>query len=276
MFKNRYTNLREHLNKRMSQTTLFVDCPVCSQSFVNWTINQHIEECLLRMDDKTLNKEGNKNTTSSVKLCKSPEMAQNRTKLKSFSNGSKPSKSQESVGNKKNKPSFFASPPLKRARVDNIKSQAKQNDENGLQMQSMMSSKQNTPQEVNEAKGKARFLPLAEKLRPQTLQEYVGQTQILGDKSMLKKLLEADEIPSMIFWGPPGCGKVIYIPMLCEGRMGKGSDWILNTKLQGTGGGGGGEEAQHSLSHRELEFFPMLLWEALMVHAAFSHLTQVW
>ena len=219
----------------MSQTTLFADCPVCSQSFVNWTINQHIEECLLREDDRTLNKEGNKNTTSSVKLPKSPEMAQNRTKLKSPSNGSKLSKSQESVGNKKNKPSFFTSPPLKRARVDNIiKSQAKQNDENGQQM---MSSKQNTPQEVNEAKGKVKFVPLAEKLRPQTLQEYVGQTQILGDKSMLKKLLEADEIPSMIFWGPPGCGKVIYISMLCEGRMGKGSDWILGTKLQGRGGG---------------------------------------
>ena len=49
--------------------------------------------------------------------------------------------------------------------------------------------------------------PLAERLRPATLDEFLGQSKILGPQSMLRKSLENDTVPSMIFWGPPGCGK---------------------------------------------------------------------
>ena len=49
--------------------------------------------------------------------------------------------------------------------------------------------------------------PLAERLRPQTLDELLGQNKILGEQSMLRRSLENDSVPSMIFWGPPGCGK---------------------------------------------------------------------
>ena len=49
--------------------------------------------------------------------------------------------------------------------------------------------------------------PLAERLRPQNLDEFLGQNKILGEQSLLRKSLENDKIPSMIFWGPPGCGK---------------------------------------------------------------------
>lgn len=52
------------------------------------------------------------------------------------------------------------------------------------------------------------FKPLAERMRPKTLAEYVGQSKVLGSNSLLRTLLEAEEIPSMILWGPPGCGKV--------------------------------------------------------------------
>lgn len=50
-------------------------------------------------------------------------------------------------------------------------------------------------------------IPLAERLRPTTLDEFMGQNKILGAGSLLRKSLESDSIPSMIFWGPPGCGK---------------------------------------------------------------------
>lgn len=50
-------------------------------------------------------------------------------------------------------------------------------------------------------------IPLAERLRPTTLDEFMGQNKILGAGSLLRKKLESDSIPSMIFWGPPGCGK---------------------------------------------------------------------
>lgn len=49
--------------------------------------------------------------------------------------------------------------------------------------------------------------PLAERLRPKTLEEYVGQTHLLGEGKVLRRLIESDNVSSMIFWGPPGIGK---------------------------------------------------------------------
>lgn len=49
--------------------------------------------------------------------------------------------------------------------------------------------------------------PLAARLRPRNLDEYVGQTHLLGPGKVLRRLIESDQISSMIFWGPPGVGK---------------------------------------------------------------------
>lgn len=49
--------------------------------------------------------------------------------------------------------------------------------------------------------------PLAARLRPCTLEEYVGQTHLLGPGKVLRRLIESDQVSSMIFWGPPGVGK---------------------------------------------------------------------
>lgn len=49
--------------------------------------------------------------------------------------------------------------------------------------------------------------PLAARLRPQTLEEFAGQSQLLGKGKVLRRLIESDQISSMIFWGPPGVGK---------------------------------------------------------------------
>lgn len=49
--------------------------------------------------------------------------------------------------------------------------------------------------------------PLAARLRPRTLDEFVGQTHLLGKGKVLRRLIESDQIASMIFWGPPGVGK---------------------------------------------------------------------
>ncbi len=49
--------------------------------------------------------------------------------------------------------------------------------------------------------------PLAARLRPRTLEEYVGQDHLLGKGKVLRRLIENDQISSMIFWGPPGVGK---------------------------------------------------------------------
>jgi putative ATPase len=49
--------------------------------------------------------------------------------------------------------------------------------------------------------------PLADRMRPQTLAEYVGQEHLLGEGKPLRRLIEAGNVHSMIFWGPPGTGK---------------------------------------------------------------------
>jgi putative ATPase len=49
--------------------------------------------------------------------------------------------------------------------------------------------------------------PLATRMRPNSLNAFVGQEHILGKGRVLRRAIEADRIPSMIFWGPPGCGK---------------------------------------------------------------------
>ena len=50
-------------------------------------------------------------------------------------------------------------------------------------------------------------LPLAARLRPRTLDEFVGQKHLLGEGKVLRRIIESDKIGSMIFWGPPGVGK---------------------------------------------------------------------
>lgn len=49
--------------------------------------------------------------------------------------------------------------------------------------------------------------PLAARLRPQSLEEFAGQRHLLGEGKVLRRLIEEDQIASMIFWGPPGVGK---------------------------------------------------------------------
>ncbi len=49
--------------------------------------------------------------------------------------------------------------------------------------------------------------PLAERMRPQTLDDYIGQAHLVGEGAILRKAIEAGRIPSFILWGPPGVGK---------------------------------------------------------------------
>ena len=52
-----------------------------------------------------------------------------------------------------------------------------------------------------------REAPLAERMRPRTLDEFIGQRHILGPGKLLRQLIESDQLTSLIFWGPPGSGK---------------------------------------------------------------------
>nr|XP_023012537.1 ATPase WRNIP1-like [Leptinotarsa decemlineata] len=59
-------------------------------------------------------------------------------------------------------------------------------------------------------------VPLAKKVQPKTFEEFLGQPKVLGKSTVLRSLLEKGEIPNMILWGPPGCGKTSLSGILRE------------------------------------------------------------
>ncbi len=58
--------------------------------------------------------------------------------------------------------------------------------------------------------------PLADRMRPETLEEFLGQDEIIGEKKLLREAIKVDMIPSMIFWGPPGTGKTTLASIIAK------------------------------------------------------------
>lgn len=70
----------------------------------------------------------------------------------------------------------------------------------------------------------AKYAPLADRMRPQSLDEFCGQKHILAKGLPLERVIRADRVGSMIFWGPPGCGKTTLaniISKTCGGEFAK-------------------------------------------------------
>lgn len=74
-------------------------------------------------------------------------------------------------------------------------------------------------------------IPLAERMRPDSLEAFFGQDELVGEASFLRKAIEEGRIPSMIFWGPPGTGKTTLAHIIASKTQ---SDFV---KLSATGSG---------------------------------------
>src|SRR5699024_11800785 len=58
--------------------------------------------------------------------------------------------------------------------------------------------------------------PLANRVRPQSLDEFVGQERVLGEGKIIREMVKNDDLSSMIFWGPPGVGKATLAQIIAN------------------------------------------------------------
>lgn len=65
------------------------------------------------------------------------------------------------------------------------------------------------------------FKPLADRMRPESLADYFGQDQVVGEGKLLRQAIQADRLPSMIFWGPPGTGKTTLAFIIAQATNSK-------------------------------------------------------
>ncbi|KAF7246041.1 ATPase WRNIP1, partial [Varanus komodoensis] len=199
-----------------------VSCPVCLLELPAASINAHLDRCLQQeegTDDPTPERWGSSSSPEAtamglpmkqpcnkkMRLSKSPERSHKEEEPGSSSPSLAPvfslfHKGRNSGGEKSGAPYDAAASPARG------KGEEKQLDGETLAAGVNAS--------VPELRGatlaqKLEGKPLADKLRPNYLGDYMGQTQVLGEHTLLRSLLEAHEIPSVILWGPPGCGKML-------------------------------------------------------------------
>src|SRR5690349_17839663 len=71
-------------------------------------------------------------------------------------------------------------------------------------------------QQALDLTGTAAHAPLAARMRPQTLDEFVGQEHLIGDVGALRRMIQRGHLASMVLWGPPGSGKTTLARLLAE------------------------------------------------------------
>src|SRR4051812_42650114 len=69
---------------------------------------------------------------------------------------------------------------------------------------------------MNAARGREPLRPLADRMRPRSLDEFVGQTQVLGPGKPLRQAIEGGALHSLILWGPPGTGKTTLARLIAQ------------------------------------------------------------
>ncbi len=60
------------------------------------------------------------------------------------------------------------------------------------------------------------YRPLADEIRPESLEDVVGQTHILGEGGLLRRIVESDQVPNLIFYGPSGTGKTTVANIIAK------------------------------------------------------------
>lgn len=192
-----------------------VQCPVCAREFQPATINAHLDRCLTENENPTLSTTG-VDEPPSKKSRMTTEFSPSASTVTSAWSGMKSNRTAP-VFQYKQRMSVLASKPntISSATNKSTNRDVGQDEEDKGSDENNCKSKIHGALSSTNTKSSMISLtllngnkPLAEKLRPTTFEEYFGQKQVLGEHTLLRTLLNSQEIPSLILWGPPGCGKV--------------------------------------------------------------------
>uniref|UniRef100_A0A3B5M913 WRN helicase interacting protein 1 n=1 Tax=Xiphophorus couchianus TaxID=32473 RepID=A0A3B5M913_9TELE len=189
-----------------------VQCPVCFKDFTPGTINGHLDTCLLSSaaDSPSTAAESG----PPVKKVRVSEPVNNC--VSSSSPAMPGTQSSSSVFSlfQANKGKLEAQPDRSAAVSGST----------GTETPSVSNS--DTEKNINHLPARNLLSlnkPLAEVLRPNTLEDYFGQNKVVGQQTLIRSLLESQEIPSLILWGPPGCGKTTLAHIIASTSKKKGS-----------------------------------------------------
>ena len=206
-----------------------VNCPVCEKPFTEKSINKHVNECLGSTDgdDKEV-------VVTNTKKRKSDESSSSGKSSWGFLMSGKNAAHDQTNSAKRCKVAIHISPDKtdrtkvngkqsgticidddeeqiksNQTRITSVKEnmEAKSTDSHSISKK----SKNTVKNELNQTCSINLSVPLAEQMRPAVFEEYIGQEKALGKNKLLTKLLQSDSVPSMILWGPPGCGKVSFM-----------------------------------------------------------------
>lgn len=183
------------MDKNDESTSETLDCPICGKNFPSTTIESHVNRCIFL------------NSTNGEDKPKESK--------RSFGVFSQTNRSPTVESKKFKKLSTITKSPSTTVTSDTAKaaflySKSEFGQSNSTKSDNEHRSETSTDLEKGETdtNNANKSMPLAEKVRPTNIDEYIGQTHVMGKDAILRKILDKDETPSMILWGPPGVGKV--------------------------------------------------------------------
>ncbi|KAM8850633.1 ATPase WRNIP1 [Spinachia spinachia] len=208
-----------------------VQCPVCLKDFASDTINGHLDVCLTDQGEPPLKKSrlGSKaeppgvHGTGSSSVAAPPSSPVFSMFKSSQSKASGPGERNVSLSSRQPAASAVNKGVKRNVCGEGEPGQeevteAVQSQTSGFNRQTAKASHELSPRTLMTSNK-----PLAESLRPSTLEEYFGQNKVVGQQTLLRSLLDSQEIPSLILWGPPGCGKTTLAHIIASGSKKKGT-----------------------------------------------------
>ncbi|XP_049454834.1 ATPase WRNIP1 [Epinephelus fuscoguttatus] len=214
-----------------------VQCPVCFKDFKPATINGHLDVCLLKSVTDSSPSTTHESEPPPKKSRISAEAEPPSPGVSSSSVAASPSssmfslfqtnKSKAPVQTERNGSLFSKSSAVNKGVKRNLLREAEPGPAGAEHLKSQPSEfKGQDLKSTNDSSPRTLLTtnkPLAEALRPNTLEEYFGQNKVVGQQTLLRSLLDSQEVPSLILWGPPGCGKTTLAHIIASACKKKGT-----------------------------------------------------